>query len=406
MKQGRLINFELHWDTIEDPNDILPSILEKDFKDAADNGITCVIGTFLLEGLLPHDTNESRDQELFSKIKNLANKYNLEVILLSGLGEKLKRIKIPFEILYTSYHLRISFNILPSIQHTIAKVPNDKFLFLGGVPTRMNRIWLLSKLYDSNMLQKGEWSFFVPVSQEDQDYCRNLLSHYSDDEYAAFLQACTRSVDEKYKKVIKYFRDYAAYKESDFEEWSKIIHTSWWKNPVFIDPEIYNRTCLSIISEGENCWTDDYNFITEKVWRAIIYKHPFLFAGHPEQFNYIKQLGFETFEKYMLIENYAIVEDQKERLEYIVDNVEYFLKNRFAYEKQIQQDIEHNFALFSKLAHNQDLFLQSLQIEYNIDNAEFIKFFDTAGFENLIRPISDARALLPRIEQSTVSGNK
>lgn len=394
MKRGRLLNFELLWDTDKDPKNLLPTILEKDFQQAADEGITNIFGTFLLEGLLPHDTNEPRDQELFLKIKNLAKKYNLEVILISGLGESLKKHNVPFKVIYTSYHLRISFNILSSINNRTENTTSNKFLFFGGVPTRLNRIYLLSKLYDNNLLENSEWSFFTPASKEDKDYCRNLLSRYSDKEYDIFLKKCTRSIDEKYQNVIKFFKEYAEYKESDFEEWSKIVHTNWWKNPIYVNPEIYNRTSFSIISEGDNCWTDDYEFITEKIWRAIIYKHPFIFAGHPDQFKYIKKLGFNTFEKYMLNQNYALVEDEKERIELIVKNVEHFLKYQHHYQKEIQQDVAHNFDLFLKLAKDQDILLNALKLEYNIDNDEFSKFFNVAGFENLIRPISDAQGLI------------
>lgn len=395
MKQGRLINFELLWDTNVNVSELLPKVLEKDFQKAVDDGVTTIIGTFLLEGVFPYDTEKTCDQQLFLEIKKLADKYNLEVIILSGLGENFKTNKIPFKVIYTPYHLRISFNILSKITKQAKEdTVNNKFLFLGGVPTRLNRIYLLSKLYDNNLLSNGEWSFFVPVSQEDQDYCRNLLSHYSDEEYAAFLKTCTRSIDDKYENVIKFFKDYAAYKESDFEEWSEIVHTSFWKSPVYIDPKIYNRTSLSIVSEGINFWSDDYDFITEKLWRAIIYKHPFIFAGHPDQFKYIKQLGFETFEKYMLIQNYAWIEDEKERANLIVKNVDHFLKYQRYYQTQIQQDVENNFNMFLKLANNQNLLLKSLKLEYNIDDADFSKFFNTDGWENLVRPISDAEGLV------------
>lgn len=394
MKQGRLINFELLWDTDIEVNNLLPKILEKDFQQAAFDGIDTIIGTFLLEGVLPYDTDNIYNKILFLEIKKLSDKYNLEVIILSGLGENFQRNKMPFKVIYTPYHLRISFNILSSINGNVEYNANDKFLFLGGVPTRMNRIYLLSKLYEQDLLLKGEWSFFIPSSQEDQDYCRNLLSHYSDIEYNNFLKKCTRSIDNKYQGVIKFLKDYAPYKQGDFEEWSKIVHTDFWKNPVYIDPEIYNRTSLSIISEGINFWSDDYDFITEKLWRAIIYKHPFIFAGHPDQFKYVKRLGFETFEKYMLVKDYAYTHNEKERIDLIVKNIDHFLTNQKRFQKELEHDISDNYNLFLKLANDQSLLLRSLKIEYNISDAEFAKFFDTHGWENLVRPIDDALGLI------------
>ena len=104
-------------------------------------------------------------------------------------------------------------------------------------------------------------------------------------------------------------------------------------------------------------------------------------------------MGFETFEKYMLIQNYAQVEDEKERIELIVKNVEHFLKHQTYHQKEIQQDIEHNFNLFLKLANDQNCLLTSLKSKYNIPDAEFSKFFSASGYENLIRPVDDLKKL-------------
>ena len=399
MKQGRLINFELLWDTDLSVNVVLPKLLELEFQEAVADGVTTIFGMFLMEGIYPHDCH---NQQLFLEIKKIADKYNLEVILLSGLGESFNNQysiengsilnNLPFEVIYSSYPLRVCYNIINNIPRK-PKTINNKFLFLGGIPTRLNRIYLLSKLYENNLLINGKWSFFIPLSQEDKNYCRNLLSHYSDEEYETFLKNCTSSIDEKYQEMANFFQDYAPYEEGDLEKWGEIVHTDFWKNPIYIDPEVYDETSLSIISEGPNYWSPDYKFITEKTWRTIIYKHPFIFAGPPEQFRYIKQMGFETFEKYMLIQNYAQVEDEKERIELIVKNVEHFLKHQTYHQKEIQQDIEHNFNLFLKLANDQNCLLTSLKSKYNIPDAEFSKFFSASGYENLIRPVDDLKKL-------------
>jgi hypothetical protein len=401
MKQGRLINFELLWDTDINVNVVLPKILDLEFQQAVTDGVTTIIGLFLMEGILPHD---SHNQQLFLEIKKLSDKYNLEVIILSGLGESFNNQytiengsilnNLPFEVIYTSYHLRMSFNIINEI--TIEPKENNKFLFLGGIANRLNRIYLLSKLYENNLLTNGEWSFFIPESQEDQNICRNLLSHYSDEEYETFLKKCTRAIDKKYKEMINFIHDgNRPYKEGDLEHWSKIVHTSFWNNPMYIDPKVYNETSLSIIAEGPNYWTTDYcDFITEKTWRTIIYKHPFIFAGHPEQFKYIKQIGFETFEKYMLIQDYALVENEKERIELIVKNVDHFLKHQTYHKTEIQKDVEHNYNLFLKLANDQNCLLTSLKSKYNIPDDEFSKFFSTNTYKHLIRSIDDIKGLV------------
>ena len=50
-----------------------------------------------------------------------------------------------------------------------------KFLFLGGVPDRLNRIWLLYQLYNRGLLPHAEWSFFPPWTSEQKS---NSLQYF------------------------------------------------------------------------------------------------------------------------------------------------------------------------------------------------------------------------------------
>ena len=384
MIKGKLINFEFLIDTEEN---IVPTImfrLGEKFKEFSLAGIDTVFGLYPMEGTLPWD--QEHCIQYFDQIKELGDQNNLKIILISGLGEAFKQISVPFKYYFSPYMLRLVFNNYNhfDINHSYNSVPN-KFLFLGGVPTRNNRILLLSKLYDDKLLDHAEWSFFYPNKKEDQILCRNFLLHYSDAEYESFLKNTLKSIDQTYVEVIKYFRDSNVSDES--LNWGDIKHCDFWKNPIYIDPAVFKKTSFSIISEGPNFWSSDYNYITEKTWRTILYKHPFIFAGHPDQFRYLKKLGFKTFEEYMLIKDYAFIEDEESRLDTIVKNVEYWISNPEV-RKHLINDVNYNFELLLSYAKTQDLFLTELKEKYSIDEAEFNQHFNSLGFENTTTDIS------------------
>jgi hypothetical protein len=92
------------------------------------------------------------------------------------------------------------------------------------------------------------------------------------------------------------------------DRWFEIIDQDFFKSPGYIDPAIFKNTIFSIVAEGPNFWDSIYEFITIITWRTIRNGHPFIFAGPVEQFEYIKQLGFRTFEEYLLIKDYAYIE--------------------------------------------------------------------------------------------------
>ena len=384
MIKGKLINFEFLIDTEED---IVPTImfrLGEKFKEFSLAGVDTVFGLYPMEGILPWD--QEHCVQYFNQIKELGDQNNLKIILISGLGEAFKQITVPFEYYFSPYMLRLVFNNYNhfNINHSYNSVPN-KFLFLGGVPTRNNRILLLSKLYDDKLLDHAVWSFFYPNKKEDQILCRNFLLHYSDAEYESFLKNTLKSIDQTYVEVIKYFRDSDVSDES--LNWGDIKHCDFWKNPIYIDPEVFKNTSFSIISEGPNFWSSDYNYITEKTWRTILYKHPFVFAGHPDQFRYLKKLGFKTFEEYLPIKDYAFIEDEEARLDAIVKNVEYWISNP-EIRAQLIDDVSHNFELLLSYAKKQDLFLTDIKERYSIDQSEFNQHFNTLGFENTATDIS------------------
>ena len=378
MKKGKILNFEILWDTDEGLLSLAEKYIPLDIKKASEEGCTHIAGIMLNEGLLPFDDIELQD--FFNKLKLQTEELGITLILLSSLGEKFKNISVPFEVCYFPYHARFVFNSYKNEALPYYDDSRNKFLFLGGAATRSNRIGLLSKLYDKGLLENAEWSFFKPSYEEDIKWCRKHLERYDDAEYEEFVNNVERNIDERYNEVKMLIKD--AQETSKDMDWHDIVHTKFYKKPGYLTPRVFEDTRFSILSEGPNFWTDDYDFVTEKTWRTIINKHPFIFAGPTQQFDYIKSLGFKTFEEYMLIHDYAYIENENERMDAVVKNVEHLQQTP---NKNIIYDVEHNFDNYLDIIEKQNRLFYRLEHELHIPRKEIDHYLDNEGLDHLIR---------------------
>ena len=249
-----------------------------------------------------------------------------------------------------------------------------KFFVPGGVPARPHRIGLLSEFYDAGMLKNAEWSFFSPWTDEDNEWCRNYLLHYSDDQYNNFLKYCTRELDPYYKKIYQYSKMTGPklVQENIFEQ-------EWWSLVGYLNNEVFNKTSLSVVNEGPG---NDKRFLTEKLWLTIFNQHPFILIDCPERFNYCKNLGLQMFEEYVKVKDYGYIENDKLKIDAVVENTRYFLNNIPLNKEKIQEGINYNYSVFKSCAqHNetQKQFLNSIVVDKDI-----YKYVDNLHLGNYI----------------------
>jgi hypothetical protein len=356
MKRGKIINFEmLHIDEGTRYDAIISELIK-----AKEEGFTTVFGLLLMDGFL------YRNAETYP--------VDIEVILIPGMCEG--QAGIPF-----NYTHRMVYNSFRDVPLPMWNPDSSKFLFLGGVPSRVNRINLLSKFYDTGLLSKSIWSFFPPWTEEDKVWCRNSLKHYSDDQYEAFLDICSQSVDNRYELA----KNYSKVSPEGWED-QQMGETDWVKDIAWVHPSIFSHTVLSVISEG-NAYppATNFRFLTEKTWRAIFMEHPFVFAGYPEQFDYAKSLDLRTFEDYMLIKDYAYIEDENARMEAVVANTKYFLEHFKKNKSAIRADVQHNYEIAISIGEAQDDFFRVLNTEYNIPAGIINHWFNQPGFSHLVK---------------------
>jgi len=127
-------------------------------------------------------------------------------------------------------------------------------------------------------------------------------------------------------------------------------------NDRYFNPEWYNETCFSLVAETATELSDQEMFITEKTFKPIAFRHPFIIFGLPFTLKYLKSQGFETFEN-LFNESYDSEIDEVKRLAIIKSNVEQY-KN-IPYDSITEQKILHNHNHF----YNTDLIKKRIRNE-------------------------------------------
>lgn len=353
-----IVNFEAFFI----PKEQRFATIMKDIKIAVDEGSNTIIGLLLADGFLFFDNDMAKLLLAIEKeSRNLGVK---NLVLVPGI---VPNIDVPLYddvIKNFNYNLHLSYLSYKNRKHLLKPWnPNaEKFLFLGGVPDRPNRINLLEKFYKANMLKDSVWTFFKPWTTEQATWCRNALELYSDSDYNKFLDECENSIDDMYINS----KEYGTHTNFNYNK------SEWFKDPAWIDPSIFQNTLFSVVSEGISYRGHSSNFLTEKTWRVFAQRHPYILAANNEMLQYVKDLGFKTF-------------NESSNLDQIVTDTRKFLEIK----PNVAEDVEYNYNLFFKLGEENSQVLEELKLKYNINQEDIDKWFNKTGFPHLIRTAND-----------------
>jgi hypothetical protein len=348
-----LVNFEVFFV----PKEQRVSVIMEDIARAAAQGCDTILGLMLADGFLFFDNDTAK---LLITIEEEGRKLGIKnFILMPGI---VPNMDIPgYEVIKTfNFNLHLSYLSYKDKRHLLHPWNRDadKFLFLGGVPDRPNRINLLEKFYKSGLLEKAVWSFFKPWTNKQSDWCREALSNYSDEDYSTFLNACENSIDDMYTNS----KEYGTHADFNFSG------SDWFKDPAWIDPQVYANTVLSIVSEGQSADRSRSYFLTEKTWRVFAQRHPFMLAADDTMLDYVKSLGFKTFNKSCDLDD-------------VVSATHQFLELR----EDVTDYVEHNHNLFFELGASNVAVLDDIQTRFSIKQVDMDAWFNKTGFAHLIR---------------------
>lgn len=117
--------------------------------------------------------------------------------------------------------------------------------------------------------------------------------------------------------------------------------------------QFYDKSFISIVAE--TYFNSEIIHLTEKTFKPMIYKHPFILIGPPNFLLKLKELGFKTFD-HVWDESYDQLSNHKERFNKILNLVEFISKKSYDEKKDLVQkclpSIEHNFNLLKNFKHN------------------------------------------------------
>ena len=111
--------------------------------------------------------------------------------------------------------------------------------------------------------------------------------------------------------------------------------------------EDYSRTFLSVVNETNV--DNDILFLSEKIWKPILLKHPFLVIGNPYTLQALRDMGYKTFGDFW-DESYDEILKFDERIEAVnkilLDLSKHSTKELIKIRKQMQDILAHNHANF------------------------------------------------------------
>jgi hypothetical protein len=116
----------------------------------------------------------------------------------------------------------------------------------------------------------------------------------------------------------------------------------------FINDIVYNKSGIFIVTEGSVAIPPSGHlpFLTEKVFKTIGFKMPFIFYGEPGSLQFLKTLGYKTFDK-IWDESYDSIIDPVERADAITKLVSHLCslndKEFLEILKRTCEIVEHNY---------------------------------------------------------------
>jgi hypothetical protein len=353
MKKGKIINIEWMCDynyfTDEEFMPIKTKLLKEELTNTAAEGVNTVLGILFLDGFLPIPDKQAfidHIQELVDHAKSVGID---DFYIVSGHGETFEGL--PCKHYFFDNVFRICLNAYRNLYDRLPQhwdTTKDKALLLGGMPDRCNRIGLLARFYDHGMVPSQiNHTFFPPWAPNDQEWCKNYMltnfQHWDEEKYNQFLIDCEKRVDDRYLTCMDWYGNYT--REEFDRPWYEVRDTEWVRNPTLIDSKVYEDVLFDVVSEGPNYWgTGNYEFLTEKLWRCILHRRPFILAAWPGQWDYLEYLGYKTFAEYLPIPDYGKIEDDEERMVAVVENTKYLLSHR-EHDEEIAKDVEFNYNL-------------------------------------------------------------
>lgn len=299
-------------------------------------------------------------KNLLPNLKNVYLLYHSVSINLEGTYLNYNVKKVYCNILL----LRSSLTSLktPAIKTQSWNCSNKKAIFLLGDGGRISRLPVLYEFYVNNSLDLLDYSFDCTYP-----FLNNTEEFFAKGQTNSVLQAMSSAFEIDYNNLKEHVIKLQN-KLSD-DEFFQLYYTELgpFDTTAYTFPKSWGTSLITIITETSfnNDWLSKNIFFTEKMYKPILTKKPFITCSNQDYlYETLENNGFKTFLEYTdypgkLTENLYL--DHKHLKLYTsttYNRTISFIKNAEKYQKQITNDIEHNYELYEKLCdqHWQALF--------------------------------------------------
>jgi len=209
--------------------------------------------------------------------------------------------------------------------NSLKESKRDKFFIHYNGHERIHRLELIDEIFRRGLEENGLISMLVPIPRRSRyPYAREFF-----DSCPVYLDVGTKN--DKFVSI-------NGYKHKGLRP----------DNPSFSFPFKHLQETFFQISAETYFYEKDMLFITEKTYKFIPY-HPTIVLGHTGTLKKVREQGFKTFPD-MFDESYDEIEDDKERMTMVVDEIEKFCK--LDYDTKMDKYLKS----FDNILHNQNLF--------------------------------------------------
>lgn len=248
------------------------------------NGNAIILLDFAQENEFPRDAYLKLHEALklgnipHTQVVLIFNSFNAKELYeewFPELERKLEVINLPYLICNSSYHCdinpiakRMTMEDFLSSRNTIRE---NYFLFKIR-RIRDHRLALAAKMYDDDILNKGDWSCLEKFTR-DPNYINFITQSYG---FNVDLNKTEGLISQIPKSL-------------QFENTRTFETAGGWEDNV----DNYKHSYFYIATE--TFMNTEYKSLTEKIFKPIVNFQPFLFASWPGALKLLRDLGFRTF---------------------------------------------------------------------------------------------------------------
>lgn len=229
-----------------------------------------------------------------------------------------------------------------SILDTSPRIKPKKFLcFNNGL--RSHRFYLVAQFLDDGFLNKAYISCLFRSFQNNKS---EMLQIFYNTQLKYQMPTWANDIYNILKKNVDLFPIELNWLHP--EDYNKYCFT------IENDLEYYRNSYFSVITETKffkdlpNLVEGQFNgiFFTEKTFKVILAKHPFILASFTGSLSALKSLGYKTFHPY-INEEYDLIEDDEKRITIILEEIlrlSNFTDNEWLdWQEAVRPIVEYNF---------------------------------------------------------------